>query len=208
MGRLEEERAWRRSEISALKSHLVQAQNKSENSPLSRSLRRAYVAMIYAHWEGYVKAALGYYVEFLKRRRIPLRNATDGIASAHVNRLVRSIESGSESAREDLIGIVRGRNVRVSRLSIADVIDKSANLRYERLCEAFHCLGLEIDSFSTKRELINRKLCDTRNTIAHGKHLTVASDDVELIDTFVRNSMDNVMTLISNAAINESFLDK
>ena len=45
--------SWRRVELSALKGMIEQHESRSQSLPAGRSLRRAGIAMLYAHWEGF-----------------------------------------------------------------------------------------------------------------------------------------------------------
>jgi MAE_28990/MAE_18760-like HEPN len=65
--RLDSAISWRRVELSALKSAVEQAENRSPGSPLSRALARSGVAMLYAHWEGFVKEACQAYVDYVAK---------------------------------------------------------------------------------------------------------------------------------------------
>ncbi len=55
--------AWRKKELHGLKT-IVIANEKTHNRDLCI---RAAVTLLYAHWEGSVKQAAGYYLEFVAR---------------------------------------------------------------------------------------------------------------------------------------------
>jgi hypothetical protein len=59
---LDDEMAWRLKDIATFK--LAVRSNKSENAPFTR----AGVALIYAHWEGFIKSASEAYLNFVDSR--------------------------------------------------------------------------------------------------------------------------------------------
>src|ERR1700754_930096 len=65
---LDHELAWRRVEIQAVRSVGRRLQAVAQDA-----VCRAGVAMLYAHWEGYVRAALAAYLSYVARRRLKYR---------------------------------------------------------------------------------------------------------------------------------------
>src|SRR5580704_7767577 len=87
--RLDEGMAWRRIELQALKAAVSDAEKQSPGSPLSRALARSGVAMLYAHWEGYVKDSCTAYVEFIAKRRLRCDELSDGLLRSVLESLGR-----------------------------------------------------------------------------------------------------------------------
>lgn len=68
--RIAEDLVWRRRELSDMRALVQQT-----GAPLrTRVLIRAAVAMLYAHWEGFVKKSGSYYLEFVSSHRLPYKN--------------------------------------------------------------------------------------------------------------------------------------
>ena len=58
---------WRRKELSELKGLVQETQGQLR----SRVIIRSAVALLYAHWEGFVKKSSSYYLEFVSSHRLP-----------------------------------------------------------------------------------------------------------------------------------------
>src|SRR5687767_10946525 len=63
---LDKDFAWRIQEIAALRSSL-----RSASGNQKRVFLRAGVALLYAHWEGFIKTAGNAYLEFVSHQNVP-----------------------------------------------------------------------------------------------------------------------------------------
>ena len=61
LGKLDEALSWRKKELIDYK--LITERNKG--SLLQKPLTRAGIALVYAHWEGFIKEASGFYLSYL-----------------------------------------------------------------------------------------------------------------------------------------------
>ncbi|MGC3956001.1 MAG: MAE_28990/MAE_18760 family HEPN-like nuclease [Propionicimonas sp.] len=178
---LGEDLGWRRIELAYLKDALDRSARLSADSPATRGLSRAMVAMCYAHWEGYSKNALERYARLVTRRKPKLSESSEALVLEHVRRLMHRLTSGDRRAREAITKTIRGDsderlNVDKSLLSYT-----KSNLRYSTLSELFDRGGIPLDAFELKANLIDVLLCDRRNGVAHGRALFVpASDSLDL----------------------------
>lgn len=174
---LNEDLGWRRIELSALRQSLHSASRTNPDSPSTRALSRAMVAMCYAHWEGFSKNALASYGKLVVRRKPSISMANEGLVVQHMRRLLKRMESGDQSARISLSRIARGEPGQRLDVDKAIFSDTKGNLRYATLQELFHLGCLPIDQFELKANLIDKHLCDQRNAIAHGRETSVSADD-------------------------------
>lgn len=65
--RLDSDLAWRKKELSDLNFFLHQPNNDQTRN---RVLSRCGIAILYAHWEGFVKIASQYYLEYVAMQRL------------------------------------------------------------------------------------------------------------------------------------------
>jgi MAE_28990/MAE_18760-like HEPN len=192
--------AWRRVELQALKAAIGEAERKSAGSPLSRALARGGVALLYAHWEGYVKDSCTAYVEFVAKRRLRCDELCDGFLRAVLESLGKRILTGDEDAMLTLLDAIRkpdGARARVPKLTM---IDTKSNLRFEVLVTLLDKIGFSAEVFSTKDKLIDVALCDRRNSIAHGREDFPAPGDFAELFTEVIGMMEDIRDIIMSGA--------
>lgn len=198
--RLDDGMAWRRIELQAIKAAISDAERNSPRSPLARALARSGVALLYAHWEGYVKDACAAYVEFIARRRLRCDELNDGLLATVLESLGKRLTSGDEEAREVLFDAIRRPSDCRARIPKASMVDTKSNLRYQVLTDILFKIGLSFDTFATKGNLIDVALCDSRNSIAHGRdYFPLPNDYSELMDEVI-GMMEQIHDLIASAA--------
>jgi hypothetical protein len=87
-----------------------------------------------------------------------------------------------------------------------NAISTAANLSSEILQEITTILGLDFSLYSTKSQLIDFKLLETRNKIAHGEYLMVDREGYIELHKVVIEMLDIFRNQIENATINEEFM--
>jgi hypothetical protein len=194
-GFLDEEFAWRRKELSAVRADLVSATGLSRNA-----LLRAATALLYAHWEGFVKVASEAYLEYVGRRRLRYSELSPGfLALALRNRLRLFAGTDDASAHIAFVEFVFGELHGHARLPRLGVIKTGANLNSKRLKMIVLTLGLDYSAFELKENLIDNQLLDWRNKIAHGRLFCPTQDDFELLYQETTGLLRNLKDQISNA---------
>lgn len=166
---LDENLAWRRAELVALGRELERHEKQSPEAPLTRALSRGAVALLYAHWEGYAKDACESYLDYVAVRRLRYDELNNGFLVTALKALIRRLDSGDESATGDTLDLVRRPGAARARVPRRAVINTRSNLRHDVLIEMCSTLGLPTEDFVTRKQFIDRSLCDARNEIAHGR---------------------------------------
>ena len=204
--RLDADLSWRRIELTALYNVVRSHCGLSASSPAARVLCRSLITISYAHWEGYVKTATSNYVSYLKKRRIKVDEANEGLAFAHLTRLFKAANSGDSTARSELISIAAGGSARIHRLDVAELTNTKSNLRFSVLDEISRGLSIKFEFFETKKERIDRELCDRRNDIAHGQYLDVDFDSVSDTFNFVMDALQEWNNLVYRSAADRHYM--
>ena len=201
--RVAQERAWRIKELSALKSML-------ETSHLSPSrqtvLNKSCVALLYAHWEGFVKKSGNYFLEYVAMQRMQLKE----LKPCFISLILKSkIDAACDSKKYSVFGDIAGYLVssQESRIAVPykNIIDTQSNLSSSVLREILACLGLDYSGFEPKQKLIDSKLVNRRNYIAHGEDVEINTDDVKEMFVEVLSLMDDFRTLIENSVVLASY---
>lgn len=172
---LDKESSWRRKELITLK--LMHDKSRDHQREL---LRRAGVALLYAHWEGFVKKAGTEYVRFVANQFLRFKELTDNFVAlgmkAHLG-VVNDSEKG-----EVLISAVRflrhGMGEKAT-LTWDKAVRTKSNLSSERLRDVVSTLGLDYTPFAAKEKLLIQRLLDYRNGIAYGQNIAV--DEKEFV---------------------------
>lgn len=194
------ERVWRIREISSLRSHCY-TPNLPEHA--AKALRRSFVPIAYAHWEGFVKKTAHYYLELVAMQRLPLGELNSSFMSLYLwKEYGTSLARGKASSLVEVCNALTTQNATQVRIHYKDIISTNSNLDSKTLLEICSTLGLSFDPFKTKTLFIDAKLVGKRNHIAHGEEQEISKEDMEdikgevvgLIDIF-RNEVENAATL-------------
>ncbi|MFI6308077.1 MAE_28990/MAE_18760 family HEPN-like nuclease [Amycolatopsis thailandensis] len=193
---LDEGLGWRRAELIALEAEIEKCEKASPDGPLTRALVRGGIALLYAHWEGYTKEACEGYLDYVAIRRLRYNELCDGFVLTALLAMFRKAETGDDVAREALLEAVRRPEDARARMPRRSVVNTKSNLRYEVLVEICEAVGLPYDQFITRRQLIDRSLCDARNDIAHGRLVHSDADTFKGLRKSVVEMLESIRALI------------
>lgn len=197
--RIAEELVWRRRELTDMRA-LVQ---ESSNQLRCRVVIRAGVALLYAHWEGFVKAAASHYLEYVASHRIPYRKlAPNFVALTLRSKFIEMRASEKVSSANALADFFCASLDVQSRVPYKNVVDTKSNLSSKVFLDILTALGLDLSQFETRLNFIDTNLVNPRNHIAHGEaleltadeYLTLHDDVLALVETF-RNEIENSSVL-------------
>jgi hypothetical protein len=198
---LDEDLAWRRTEL-----HSLLAAVRVEKGPAGACLRRGGMALMYAHWEGYVKNALSSYWKFVARRRLTYKELSLNFVALGIERELRRTQGASETdiSISRVARLMDCENDRA--LMVERDIDTQSNLSSGVLTDLFMKLGLDESSLATRAHFIDFSLLKPRNSIAHGEFLNVSVDAYAEIHHQVLELLDTVRSVVSNAASTQQYL--
>lgn len=200
---LDSDLAWRRTEMHAIRSDVEGISKSAENTPRSRALLRAGVALLYAHWEGYAKQACQGYLDYVAHRKLQASELNDAFVMLAVRHAMKQAEHDAQRA-QNVLNFVRKEDLRPT-IPRNDVIKTEANLRHATLERLLASLGLPFAPFELKSQLIDRSLCDARNDIAHGRALFPSRDDFLALHSEVLAMMESLRDAIAAAVAAKSY---
>jgi hypothetical protein len=191
---------WMEDELALMKSEILSA---PEGSIKRRTLLRAAIAMLYAHYEGFCKFAFQFYVDEVVSRQLPLRDLIDPIAMS-----IHSSELKKMRKLDDTRFWLGVREFSVVLDSIdykSFEVTSSSNLYPNILDEICLCTGLILSKVDENRERL-KSLVARRNEIAHGKNYVVSSvDEYNLIENCVMIVMHDVAYSVIDSIQDEKF---
>lgn len=198
--KIAEDLIWRRKELTDLKALVQEFQGDFLRS---RVLIRAAIALLYAHWEGFVKKSSSHYLEYVASHRLPYRKlAANFVGLSLKSKFIELGASEKISGGNALAEFFCTALDRQSNVPYKNAVDTKSNLSSKVLIDILDALGLDASQFATRLKFIDTNLVNPRNHIAHGEaldmsiedYLTLHDDVLALIETY-RNEVENASVL-------------
>ena len=196
--------AWRRKELTDLRFLVVQSKDSKTRQAV---LTRAAVALLYAHWEGFVKATADLYLEFVAMQRCQNGELIDSfLAVALRTKLLAAHKSKKIAGHTAVVEFFRTQMENRARLPYKDAIRTEANLSSAVLIEILGTLSLTVHDYESKFHLIDSQLLAKRNHIAHGNSIDIDSEEYLALHEEMLDLMNLLRNQIENAAISKAYL--
>lgn len=195
---LNEELAWRRQELSSLKALIEQGNMKETRR---KALLRSGVTLLYAHWEGFIKIAGRAYLEFVALQKLQHQELASNFIAISIRSLLNTAAETSQIGKHKEVTefFLNDLHTRCN-LPYKNVINTKSNLSSKIFKDIVDTLGLDYAKYTTKSFLIDEKLLNKRNTIAHGNYIAVDVKEYRELHEFVLQTMETFRTQIDNAA--------
>ena len=200
---LSAELVWRKKELSDLK---LLIDDRSQSKSKRNVLLRSGVALLYAHWEGFVKAAATAYLEFIAAQRLKNKElAVHLLALSARPTLNNATGANNITAHLQVAQFFIEQSEEECKIPYRDAI-RTSNLNYELFQDIGRMLGLDLSRADTSRHLIDERLLKNRNSIAHGEYLAVDQDDYDDLHYEVINLLDLFRNENTNCAVQGKYL--
>lgn len=200
---MDDDRVWRIREISMLRSQFSRAE---AGDVLRGVLRRSFIPIAYAHWEGYVKRVGQSYLEYVATQRLKLSELSPCFQSLYLTLEFQS--DIKRSRRHSLQGVLskisKGQNDRV-HIRTKDVISTQGNLNSDVLSDVCMNLGFDLAVFDDHLAFIDKILLARRNAVAHGDAVLVDDKMADEVHRRVVNCIDLFKGLASDSLLNKRF---
>ncbi len=201
---LDAEFGWRIKEISALKAAVKSSPYISE-----QTLVRASIALLYAHWEGFIKSAATAYVTYVNNQGLSYSELQTCFVVLGFKKTLHDAQQSKQSQLNvTLVEFIRDGLGEKSKLKIDTAINTESNLSAAVFENILQAVGFEVSPYEAKTNLINESLLKRRNTIAHGEYIGVAKEDWSKLADEVLQMLRQFKTDIENAMVMSSFKRK
>jgi len=192
---LDAEMGWRIKEISALK-----LASKTEEGD-RRVFVRAGVTLVYAHWEGFIKAASEAYLDFVDNQGHMYRELKSCFAIFGLKgKLALLGDSRQAKSNIEAFDFVLGELDNRARMRFSSAIDTESNLTSKVFANIATSLDIATTAYETKFNLIDESLVRRRNRVAHGDYLDLGAADFRSLADEILQMMRDYKTDLQNAA--------
>lgn len=195
------ETAWRKQELALIRSNVALSAGVAQSVAV-----RSAIALLYAHWEGWIKNVGILYIRFVNTQGHRL----DDLSAPFLgNALKTRIDGISESRRarghtEFASLVVSGLHGRAALSE--SLIDTGSNLKSELMLDILDRLGLSADFFEMRQNMIDEELLKRRNSVAHGQYEVLEKNDYLNLHENVASLLAQFTTLVLNAASSKAYL--
>ncbi|MGT2509750.1 MAE_28990/MAE_18760 family HEPN-like nuclease [Cupriavidus basilensis] len=170
---LDTELGWRVKEIADMKSAVKQSRYLSE-----KTVVRAALALLYAHWEGFVKCAVTGYVSYVNYQGLTYAELRSCFVVFGLKKALHDLaESRKAAGNIAAIDFVRDQLNERAQLNLDKAVNTESNLSSMVLGNILLSVGIDPSPYESRYHLIDERLLKRRNNIAHGDYLEVTRDD-------------------------------
>ena len=193
---LDEDLAWRKRELDTLK-YMVERARPHERV----FLLRAAVCVLYAHWEGFVRAAATSYASFVAAQGLRYRDLTPNFVALGLRAEI--VNAGRSERLTDMASVaekmIHGQDERAS-IDWERSVRTGANLNSARFAQVLCLIGRDGGEYESSNQLLDRKLLGKRNSVAHGRPVEVDADDYAELHTEIIRLVDMFRDDVENSA--------
>lgn len=193
---LDHDYSWRLKEIADLKIAVRTSQALRRSTVI-----RAGVPLLYAHWEGFVKNSAEAYVNFVSCKRLRFDELADNFVVLGAKKHLQNISSTRKMALNlDAVGFFRAQMSTRADIKIGSAIDTESNLSSTVFANIALTIGIALQRYEARANLIDISLLRRRNSIAHGEYLELDGDSYRSLSDEVITLLRWVKTDIENSA--------
>lgn len=188
---------WRKKELTAYRYLIHMTRGSPERH---RAALRGGLALLYAHWEGFVQSASRAYLTYVAFQRLRLEELSDPFVALASRSVLRSAaDAHATSVHIALVSFFRSRMSDRATLPYKQGVNTESNLSSRVLRDIMEGLGLPHRFFEGKSQVIDSQLLGRRNKIAHGEDEIVSADDFEQVYLVVQAMLEEYRNIVSNA---------
>jgi hypothetical protein len=169
---LDNEFSWRLKEIANIKIVVRVSGNLSRKTAV-----RAALPLLYGHWEGFIKSASTYYLEYVNGQSLTYRQLQSCFVVFGVKRKINDlISSKTSSVSISTLDFLRDELDEKAKLNIESAIRTESNLSSKVFSNIATSIGIDTKDYESRYKLIDESLLNRRNYIAHGEYLDIDSE--------------------------------
>lgn len=197
---LDVEMSWRVKEIGAFRVA------SRVGGPERRFFIRAGIALVYAHWEGFIKNASENYLNFVHNQGHTYLELKSCFAIFGLKGKLHTLSTSRKSAPNiEAFEFIFSEMEKRARMNMSSAIDTESNLTSKVFVNIANSLDINIKGYETKFNLIDESLVSRRNKVAHGEYLDLGGGDFSDLVDEILYLMRGYKTDLENAASLKSY---
>lgn len=202
---LDKDLAWRKKEMLSLRL-LVESDSVNESI-----LLRAGIALLCAHFEGFIKYSSNCYVAYVSGQKVASNTLKNGFIAIKMEKEFKACsDSAKHSVHARLIDKYNSIvNDKYFRLDVNDeelFIKTNSNPNCDVIKDILLTLGIETDLFETKKNYIDSSLLEKRHKVVHGERSELDKKDFLTTFEIIMDLLDEFHKLICTSAENRIYL--
>jgi hypothetical protein len=192
---LDKEMSWRVKEVKAF------SVASKGNGPERSYFIRAGVALLYAHWEGFIKASSEKYLEFVGSRGHKYSELKTCFSVFGLKSKLMTLAASRQSlANIDAFDFILSEMENTARLQLGSAINTESNLTSKVFSNIASSLNINLAEYTSRFNLIDESLVRRRNKIAHGEFIDIGGPEFGTLLDEVLQIMREYKTDLENAA--------
>ena len=192
--------AWRKKEMISLK---ILVEKDKVNEPI---LLRAGIALLCAHFEGFIKRASNCYVGYVSQQKKLYSELKENFTALKMEKEFKSCSKSDKHSVHKKLLILHKELLTKRFIEKYDennpFISTHSNPSSAELEEILETIGIESDIFETKATYIDSSLLEKRHKVVHGERSDLDKEDFLTTFKIIIDLVEEYKTLLVNAADN------
>ncbi len=197
--------AWRKKELINVRQLIHSTQNPT--------FSRIGIALLSAHFEGFIRQIANYYVIYIASQNIKLTDLCTNFVAIHSGAIFGKCGESCKvtvvkEAIDHFLGNYKTKSFRISYSPDNPIIKTHGNPSSTVVKNILESIGLDFTPYETKQNYIDRDLLKCRHSVVHGERIDIPIDDFDETFNIIINIMEGIYDQILLAAINKKYLRK
>lgn len=194
---------WRKKELIDIKMLI--------NSTSNPMLSRVGIALLSAHFEGFIKQGANYYIVFVASQKLKLEQLTNNFSSLFFEKKFEMISTSkkvsvNQGFIDQFLEEYYDKNFKVNYTKEKPIIKTEGNPSSNKIKEILLSIGLDYAPYEMKSNYIDADLLKNRHSVVHGEKVIIEKDDFNITFEKIIQIMEIFNDQILNAAVFKLYL--
>jgi hypothetical protein len=197
-----EDYTWRVREISDLKQ-VIRLSGESYGSVA----RKAALALVYAHWEGYVLFVASAYLGYIAMRKLKFATLMPSLQAVRLTGHIQQWQNQRDTIglRLSIIETIKAMEQDQFRKVPDGAVSTGGNVNFDRFSDICRVMMIDATKSVLDREFLDNEVVGVRNRIAHGDFIVISNECLLKVSDYVLDLMRTFRTDIENCVIAKKY---